>query len=366
MELEGKLFQYKTNPPLQAFISQNGHSKSSNFIIILGGLTDGLLAVPYVTSVTARCSSIPSSPPKRYNIVQPVLRSSYAQFGFSGGLNNDALDLHDLLQYLYASCPNTEATKPRFVLIGHSTGCQIIVNFLSKTRNISKTSNSQRTHSDESTTTTSILNSTTVPNVTTSLDLRELIELVVLQAPVSDRECCDLDQSMIEKSLKLVAKGHGHHFLTKGSGDANGISGDPYLLYGIAPLTAQRAVDLFTKNGADDFFSSDLTDVELRDRLGHMENYRTIIALSLDDEYVPLSVANYKAFGQRLQNAMQSSKNLTSYTKAEEKLLEQEQEKHLSASLLLLEKANHNLSKPKNKSAIRNLVQSIYENLLTS
>jgi hypothetical protein len=38
-----------------------------------------------------------------------------------------------------------------------------------------------------------------------------------------------------------------------------------------APVTANRFVDLATKEGIDDMFSSDLTEGELRERLGHLD-----------------------------------------------------------------------------------------------
>lgn len=72
------------------------------------------------------------------------------------------------------------------------------------------------------------------------------------------------------------------------------------------PITAQRFLDLHEKGGSDDFFSSDWTDQELIDRLGHMSQdpqRRVIVAFSGSDEFVPKYV-NHKELSQRLCRAM--------------------------------------------------------------
>ena len=49
------------------------------------------------------------------------------------------------------------------------------------------------------------------------------------------------------------------------------------------PITADRFLSLFAEGGADDFFSSDLSDQQLAERLGHMglqKDRRVLIAFS--------------------------------------------------------------------------------------
>mmetsp|Transcript_11094 Transcript_11094/g.14595 ORF Transcript_11094/g.14595 Transcript_11094/m.14595 type:complete len:133 (-) Transcript_11094:1494-1892(-) len=77
-----------------------------------------------------------------------------------------------------------------------------------------------------------------------------------------------------------------------------------------APITAQRFLDLQDKGGADDFFSSDYTDMELQERLGHVgqQTYEStglqvLVAFSGADEYVP-STVHTKHLTQRLCDAM--------------------------------------------------------------
>ena len=54
----------------------------------------------------------------------------------------------------------------------------------------------------------------------------------------------------------MVAEGRGHEIVT--------------MQYGFAPMSANRYLSLTQKGGADDMFSSDFTDEELKGLLGHM------------------------------------------------------------------------------------------------
>ena len=76
-----------------------------------------------------------------------------------------------------------------------------------------------------------------------------------------------------------------------------------------APITAQRYLDLFAKGGKDDYFSSDYTDAELVERLGHVGQHsslQVLVATSGADEYVPSHV-DISKLTERLVAAMNSS-----------------------------------------------------------
>jgi hypothetical protein len=93
-----------------------------------------------------------------------------------------------------------------------------------------------------------------------------------------------------------------------------------------APITAKRLLDLQEWGGADDFFSSDLSDEELEKRLSHvgkLRNLKLLVAYSGSDEYVPKTV-NTKALMHRLVVAMNIHGDV--------------------ANCLYLPMANHNLS----------------------
>lgn len=165
---EGALFQYTSTPcQLQAF--ESGAIGSKNVLIMVGGLTDGLLACPYVPRLSTACKS------HSYALIQPVLRSSYCQFGMQT-LANDVEDLDSLVNFLRSS----RGDDLEITFVGHSTGCQIAVTFC-------KTS--QLAH--------------------------DFVKNVVLQAPVSDREAFllekpkDFVEKLIATATELVEVGKG-------------------------------------------------------------------------------------------------------------------------------------------------------------
>lgn len=67
-------------------------------------------------------------------------------------------------------------------------------------------------------------------------------------------------------------------------------------------VTAYRFDSLTGRMTDDDMFSSDLSDEELRAKLGHVA-VPTLLAMSLDDEYVPRSV-DPAALSKRMSGAM--------------------------------------------------------------
>ena len=152
-------------------------------------------------------------------------------------------------------------------------------------------------------------------------------KVVALQAPVSDRE-----------SLTLTPGDHSKHLShAKSLLDQN--KGDEMMPRSVfwAPITASRYLSLFDVNGDDDFFSSDLTDEELVDRLGHVgkctHGLQLMAAFSKKDEYVPENV-DKDILLKRLVSAMNANID------GEEKM----QGGRSVARGLMLENGNHNLS----------------------
>lgn len=132
--------------------------------------------------------------------MQPVFRGSYCQFG-TGGLERDVEDLSELLTHLAE-----QRGAHTFALLGHSTGCQIIVQFLRSAA---------------------------------SAPLRARVRVAVLQAPVSDREAAPASGVALEELLPRARA-------SVGRGEPGAIV---HVLYGIAPLSAQRTLDLFERGG---------------------------------------------------------------------------------------------------------------------
>mmetsp|Transcript_1272 Transcript_1272/g.2703 ORF Transcript_1272/g.2703 Transcript_1272/m.2703 type:complete len:338 (-) Transcript_1272:179-1192(-) len=299
----GQLFQYSTNPSLVAFESsppiaalnliQSGQitSQASNKCILLGGLSDGPIPTPYTKLLEEKCHSL------GWSLVQPILSSSYLGFGH-GSLSRDTDELARLMEYLVC-----HHSAERFALVGHSTGCQNSIHFLKCGRR----------------------------------DLVDRLKVVALQAPVSDRE--SLTMTPGDHSTHLT---HAQSLLSQGKGEEM----MPRNAFW-APITASRYLSLFNVNGSDDFFSSDMTDEELYDRLGHVGNVggetglRLLAAFSKKDEYVPTSVEK-DVLLKRLVSAMngfdEEDQNGGNETAAGRR------GRVAVASGLMLENGNHNLS----------------------
>ena len=178
--ISGRLYRYRLSPnALQAFESPEVHN-FSKFCVYLGGLTDGLLACQYVDSLASECQQ------REWALVQPIISSSYLGYG-TGSLGRDTGELSELLEFLVR-----ERGCKDVALVGHSTGCQNAVHFM---RNA-------------------------------PAQLRSLVRVVGLQAPVSDREAAILEQqqqensdhentidALLQRSRQMVEEGRGNEII---------------------------------------------------------------------------------------------------------------------------------------------------------
>jgi pimeloyl-ACP methyl ester carboxylesterase len=258
-----------TDPPSSSSVDR----LSPNKCVLLGGLSDGLMPVPYSSHLNDACLRSDG-----WSLVQPVLSSSYLGFGH-GSLARDSREIDELLSYLVCH-RGAEA----FCIVGHSTGCQNAVHYLA--------------HGHPS--------------------LVDRVELVVLQAPVSDREHAAHDNPVgyrknVDLAQQRVQEGKADEMMPRSAF--------------WAPITAQRFVDLHERGGADDYFSSDYTKEELEERLSHvgrvlssftdkvipqdpssnLARRRVLVAFSGSDEYVPSFVDSH-GLATRLADAMNSER----------------------------------------------------------
>ena len=154
----------------------------------------------------------------------------------------------------------------------------------------------------------------------------------MLQAPVSDRE-----QPMTEPNYETNIQ-HARDLVTANKGSEM-MPRDVFW----APITAQRFLDLQDVGGNDDYFSSDFTNEQLADRLGHVSERSTskrkvLVAYSGSDEYVPKHV-DTKLLTKRLVHAMNSKCSSSSDDGGDDAVG--------VAESLYLDTANHNLSEGK-------------------
>ncbi|BAT00605.1 Os07g0211800 [Oryza sativa Japonica Group] len=199
-------------------------------VIFIGGLTDGFLATDYLEPLSLALEV------EKWSLVQPLLSSSYTGYGISS-LEQDALELDQLISYLI-----NKENSDGVILLGHSTGCQDIVHYMR-----------------------------------TNFACSKAVSGVILQAPVSDREYrATLPETaeMIDLAAKMLSEGRGMDLMPR---EANPD----------APITAYRYHSLCAYMGDDDMFSSDLSEDQLRQRLGHMSTTQCQVIFSMGDEYVP-------------------------------------------------------------------------------
>ncbi|KAJ3669348.1 hypothetical protein LUZ60_011298 [Juncus effusus] len=240
-QLRGSLFKYGSKSAQVAF-------KTGDFtqqVVFIGGLTDGLLATEYLEPLSIALEN------NKWSLVQPLLSSSYTGYGTSS-LEQDALEIDQLIGYLINN-ENSEGV----VLLGHSTGCQDIVHYMR-----------------------------------TNFACSKAVRGAILQAPVSDREYGATQPEtaeMIDLAAGLISEGKGDELMPRKAT--------------FAPITAYRYHSLYGYMGDDDMFSSDLSEDQLRQRLGHMASTPCQVIFSMADEYVPEYV-DKKALADRLCRAM--------------------------------------------------------------
>lgn len=247
-QLQGTLFKYGPKSAQVAF-------RTGDFtrqVIFIGGLTDGLLATDYLEPLSLALEV------EKWSLVQPLLSSSYTGYGISS-LEQDALELDQLIGYLINK-DNSEGV----ILLGHSTGCQDIIHYMR-----------------------------------TNFACSKAVSGVILQAPVSDREYrATLPETgeMIDLAAKMISAGCGMDLMPR---EANSD----------APITAYRFHSLCAYMGDDDMFSSDLSEDQLKQRLGHMSTTQCLVIFSMADEYVPEYV-DKKALVDRLCRALGDSEKV--------------------------------------------------------
>lgn len=236
-----------TDAPLVAF--EYGTTKdapSNSTIIFLGGLGDGLLTSKYVPTLAYRL-------PAHWRLIEPLLSTDYRQWGVSS-LRDDVAEIVDLIQYF-------QQAEGKIVLLGHSTGCQMIFHYL--------LSPLQPNESD-----------------------RPSVAGVILQGSVSDREA--LLMLMSKEEYEEVC-GAAQAYVDAGRGqDVLPMKYSKKIFGGVTPVNADRMLSITSPGpehiGEDDYFSSDFDDDRLKRTFGGLgaKHVRIAILLGQNDEFSPL------------------------------------------------------------------------------
>lgn len=210
--LGGQLACYSPSKRLVAFASPGVVER---VVVLVGGLTDGLLALPYVSRLSAGLEAC------GWSLVQPMLRSSLSGYGVQT-LDDDVEDVDELVHWL-----TSRHRVRQVVLMGHSTGCQDAVHYMLR-----------GAHKDK-------------------------VAALVLQGPVSDREYMVSSDPATEHwhrmAQEMVERGDGTALLPR---EAHPV-----------PITAHRFHSLTARMAQDDMFSSDLTGACRAVRLASHASY---------------------------------------------------------------------------------------------
>lgn len=225
----GDLFLY--HEKLAAF--EGGKVGSERCIVLIGGLTDGLLTIPYSEPLGCWAAS------RGWCVVHPLLASSYHGYGTSS-IDEDASAIRSLVENLRG-----RRGKRRIFLLGHSTGCQDILRYMERFGDPSGGC---------------------------------LVDGIILQGGVSDRDYLFAhDPEGYQKIVNWAAAMTSERETSKVL--------YPTLVDGVA-LTARRAHALYSPHGDEDYFSEDLTAIERRKKFRRLHE-SVCVVFSGEDEYVP-------------------------------------------------------------------------------
>ena len=234
-------------PNLSAFEPTKPLVRTANIntLIWVGGMFDTPLSVAYPLDIARALNPT-------WALVTASLGSSGKSWGVSS-IAQDAEEMAKLVAYFKGQRPGG-----KIVIMGHSTGCQDCMEYL----------------------------------VGAKAEQRPAVDGVILQASVSDREAIvdHLPNGFLHETnqlaLKMCLEGHDKdampNRLTKP-------------VFGRIAITARRWVDVASPGpdhtGADDYFSSDLSDERLKKTFGRLPPTTPLLLLfGGSDESVPQSV----------------------------------------------------------------------------
>jgi pimeloyl-ACP methyl ester carboxylesterase len=247
----GTLHRYSKKLVAFEHASSNPTSPTSNTpaphtLLWIGGLGDGLLTVQYPTAIA---STLPSP----WVCAEVLLRSSYNGWA-TGRLSRDARELGECVRYFKHLRPGKKV-----VLMGHSTGCQDIMEYL------------------------------VGPDAKNHIG----IDGAILQGGVSDREAWrDMLKSDEEKAAFEEIVNTAKDMIDNGQEKAIlQIEGNVVAKELGSAMSAYRTYSLLAEGGDDDYFSSDLTDEHFKKTFGQIPDSTPVcFLLGEEDPYVPEAI----------------------------------------------------------------------------
>ncbi|KAF9437770.1 hypothetical protein BGZ76_011228 [Entomortierella beljakovae] len=238
ISLSGTLSIY--NPQTRLTMFESGPENSTASVVFIGGLLDGYHALPYLPLFNKVLTQ-----ELEMSLIQVMLSSSHMGYGISS-LQDDVKELDVLFTFL-----REERAKSRLFIVGHSTGCQDAISYALYGKH------------------------------------KAVIQGIILQGPVSDREFMASSMDMYGKYLRLAQRmindGKGQELMVRE--------------VDVAPVTAYRFNSLGSVGGDDDMFSSD-TPFEKMQALFGQVTIPLIMVHSGKDEYIPAHVNKERLVSQ--------------------------------------------------------------------
>ncbi|KAK6866154.1 hypothetical protein PG995_002682 [Apiospora arundinis] len=230
----------KESPNRNACAYETGLPSARNAFVFIGGLGDGPHTVPYARAIARQ---LEQHSELSYSVFEVKTRSSFNGYRFSC-LANDVADISELVRYLRG------IGKEKIVLMGHSTGCQDLMEYAA-------------TSSDP-------------------------VDGYILQAPVSDREGSLVGKGAEEEKKLDEIISIAKYMISSGKGD-HPMSHD-HLSEGYdRPMSARRFYALHAKDGDDNYFGSDLSK-EAASAFWKKIDKPLLILHSAEDRYIDPSV----------------------------------------------------------------------------
>ncbi|EIT73563.1 hypothetical protein BDV35DRAFT_378601 [Aspergillus flavus] len=250
-------------------------------LLFVGGLGDGLATTSYMADLAHALQ------PTEWSLFTLNLTSSYQSWGL-GHLDRDTNEIAQCLNYI-KEYKTEKFGNGKIVLMGHSTGSQCVVHYLSR----------PNPH-------------TTTPSFDPTLEhiKRMALDGAIMQAPVSDREAIkwvlkwgiggkspsevrEIYNKVVALAREGIAKDKDSGFDTLLPINLTGTMGYPPN----TPISCRRLLSLVSPDspdspGEDDMFSSDLSEEQLAKTFGKIKQggllkHKLMVLFSGADQSVP-------------------------------------------------------------------------------
>lgn len=264
---------------LVTFEFASSTARQPHSILFVGGLGDGLATTSYVADVVRGLQ------PTEWSLFTLNLTSALQSWGFSH-LDRDTDEIAQCIQYIKEYKERRFGSGGKLVLMGHSTGSQCVLHYLSR----------PNPH-------------TTTPAFDRDLEhtLRPALDGAIMQAPVSDREASKLvvTEGFLGRTPSELRKVYDQ--LVSMANDPNCRDGSwdtmlpmsltSQLGYRNYPVSSRRFLSLVSPDSPqspseDDMFSSDLGEEQLAKTFGMISQQqllrqKLLVLMSGADQSVP-------------------------------------------------------------------------------